>query len=65
MTIPRRLRERYAFLPGVEVEFVEDRGRLVLRRKHAKGGDPWVAAVGVLKGRVKDVDAYMDETRGR
>jgi len=41
-------------------------GNLILRRVAArKVKDPWAGAVGILKKRVRDVDAEIEEMRGR
>lgn len=36
VTIPKRIREKTGMLPGTEVEFIEDRGEVLVRR--LKGG---------------------------
>ena len=63
VTIPKPLRERYGLGPEVEVEFVPaDRG-LLLQRK-VKSQHPVDRVRGILKGPL-DVDAYIEEIRGR
>lgn len=37
VTIPQQLREKAGIMPGSEVEFVEDKGRLYLRKTQGKG----------------------------
>ena len=64
VTIPLRIRERYGLKPSVSVEFAEEDGRVVLRPVKEKRRDEWGAAVGVLRGRVKNVDRFVAETRG-
>jgi len=66
VTIPKVLRERFRLTPHTEVEFVVERGYLVLRRKadHPKKVDfsKWI---GSLEGDPKDVDEFIEEIRGR
>jgi AbrB family looped-hinge helix DNA binding protein len=68
VVIPKEIRERFGLLPNTEVEFVEDKGRLLIRRatstRKAKH-DKWNDARGLLKGKVKDVDRDIEEMRGR
>ncbi len=68
VVIPKRMRERYGLLPDTEVEFVEEKGRLLIRRaaptRKAKR-DKWDGVRGLLKGKVKDVDHDIEEMRGR
>jgi AbrB family looped-hinge helix DNA binding protein len=66
VTIPKRLRERYGLDETTEVEWIDDHGNLTLRRVTVrKAKDPWAGAVGILKKRVRDVDAEIEEMRGR
>ncbi len=66
VTIPKRLRERYGLDETTEVEWIDDHGNLILRRVAArKAKDPWAGALGILKKRVRDVDAEIEEMRGR
>ncbi|MBU0611125.1 MAG: AbrB/MazE/SpoVT family DNA-binding domain-containing protein [Armatimonadetes bacterium] len=63
VTIPKRLRERYGFGADVDVEFVEgDKGLII--RKMTKGQHPVDRVRGILKGPF-DIDAYIEEIRGR
>ncbi len=64
MTIPRRIRERYGLRPNSDVEFVEEAGHVLLRPRKTVRSDGWSGAVGVLRGKVKNVDAFLAETRG-
>lgn len=63
ITIPKRLRERYGLWANVEVELVEDRDGLHLR-KTTSGKHPVDRVSGIL-GRDFDVDAYIEQVRGR
>ncbi len=40
VTIPRRIRERLGITARSEVEFVEERGRVFIRRGRAGGAEP-------------------------
>jgi AbrB family looped-hinge helix DNA binding protein len=70
ITVPKGVRERYALLPGTEVEFeLRDDGALLRKRR----GDrhPIWDAIGSLKdswrwpkGVAHTVDAYIDYVRG-
>lgn len=66
VTIPIDLREKTGIVPGSEVEFVEEKGRLVLRK--VEGGGRGAELVQRLrgKGRVRmSTDEIMAMTRGR
>ena len=63
VTIPKPLRERYGLGPDVEVEFVPADKGLLLQKK-VKGQHPVDKWRGVLKTPL-DVDAYIEEVRGR
>ena len=64
VTVPKDLRERFGITTATEVEFREERGKLVLVKKEAR------AAVAQIRGKVKrlpagmDVDDYLRLTRG-
>lgn len=70
ITVPKGVRERYALLPGTEVEFeLRDDGALL--RKRRGGRHPIWDAIGSLKdswrwpkGIPHTVDAYIDYVRG-
>lgn len=64
VTIPLRIRERYGLKPSAEVVFAEEGGNVILRPVKTKQRDEWSAAVGVLRGKVKNVDRFLAETRG-
>ncbi len=63
ITIPRDIRERYGLRPAVEVEIVEEDGRLVLRKRKAPAC-PIDRVVGVL-GQQARTDEIMEDLRGR
>lgn len=64
VTVPKDLRERFGITTETEVEFREERGRLVLLKKNTR------SAIAQLRGRIKrlpvgkDVDDYLRLTRG-
>lgn len=64
ITVPKALRERFGITPHSELEFKEDRGRLVLVKMESE------AQVTKLRGRLKrlpighSVDGYLDAIRG-
>ncbi len=63
VTIPKAIRRRLGILPGSVLTFEADQGRLVARKADDKE-DPILAVTGIIKDAV-DVDAYLEETRGR
>lgn len=64
VTVPKALRERFGITQQTEVEFRNERGKLVLVKK------PPDTVVARLRGRIKrlpvgrDVDEYLRHTRG-
>ncbi|HEX9305329.1 MAG TPA: AbrB/MazE/SpoVT family DNA-binding domain-containing protein [Thermoanaerobaculia bacterium] len=70
ITVPKGVRERYALLPGTEVEFeMRDDGALLRKRRGER--HPIWDAIGSLKdswrwpkGIPHTVDAYIDHVRG-
>lgn len=63
VTIPKRIREKLGIVPGTELAFSEDRGRLVAVM--VRGGDPFSRWRG--KGRLpgaRTVDDYLKMVRG-
>ena len=66
ITIPKRLREKHGLHARAEVELVEERGQLILRLKaratQSSSLDKWV---GFLEEEPEDVDAFIEEIRGR
>ena len=69
VTIPKHLRERHGLKQETDVEFVEENGRLFLK-KVARGPDPVDAVAGSCRQAwrklgFKTVDAYLETLRGR
>ena len=62
VTIPKHLRNRLGLRPGQELEFSEERGRLVATKVAAM--DPVDAAYGILPLE-QGVDEIVEELRGR
>lgn len=62
--MPKKLRERFGITTETEVEFHEERGKLVLIKKGAR------SAIAGIRGKIKrlpvgkDVDEYLRRTRG-
>lgn len=70
ITVPKKVRTRYALEPGSEVEFELREDGALLRKKKAERSPIW-EAIGSLKGKWRwprgiehTVDAYMDYVRG-
>ncbi|CAB5111477.1 hypothetical protein D3OALGA1CA_5743 [Olavius algarvensis associated proteobacterium Delta 3] len=63
VTIPKEIREKYGLLPKVEVEFVQDEGGLLIRKKTSHAS-PIEKVYGILK-KHESTDPYMEEIRGR
>ena len=65
VTIPKPLRERFGFTPETEIEFHEERHKLVLRKRAARKGSLTAAVFGVLKARGARTDKIIEDLRGR
>jgi AbrB family looped-hinge helix DNA binding protein len=71
VTIPKPLRERFAIGPSTEVEFIEQAGELVLRKRLSQATaarqrrDRISSCIGVLNGQPEDVDEFIENIRGR
>ena len=64
ITIPKRLRDRFGLHHNVEVEVVPTaKGLLIQKRTAAE--HPVDRVYGILGGEGIDVDAYLEEVRGR
>lgn len=63
VTIPAEIRERYGFGPAIEVEIVEEDGRVVIRKKR-QGESPIGRFIGVL-GTARSTDELVEHLRGR
>jgi AbrB family looped-hinge helix DNA binding protein len=65
ITIPKAVRDRFNFKAGDDVVFVEDAtGTRVRRRFNAERLKKWQGYASDLRSK-EDVDAYVDEMRGR
>ena len=64
ITIPKDLRERFGLNAGVEVEVVPIEDGLLIRKREA-AEHPVDRIAGILGGQGMDVDAYIEEIRGR
>lgn len=67
VTIPKALRDRFGMNHNVEVEIVPAQGGLLIR-KRVTGQHPVDRVAGILDdhlGPKFDVDAYIEEIRGR
>lgn len=47
VTIPQEIRERFGFLPYTEIEFVVEKERVFLQRRHS----PFTKIRGIAKGK--------------
>ena len=66
VTIPQHLREKAGIVPGSEVEFVEERGRLYLRKVKGEGrGRQLVARMHGRGGVRLSTDEILALTRGK
>ncbi|MBK8231335.1 MAG: AbrB/MazE/SpoVT family DNA-binding domain-containing protein [Candidatus Eisenbacteria bacterium] len=68
VVIPKELRERFGLLPNTDVEFLEEKGRLLVRPlqpEEPSRDDVWGKVWGVLRRKVTDVDRDIEEMRGR
>ena len=66
VTVPKALRERFGITRDAEVQFIAERGKLVLVKRQPAG-----SVASRIRGRVKrlpagrTVDEYLAYTRGR
>lgn len=68
VVIPKSLRGRNRLTPKTTIEFIEEKGSLIIRRLPASQGvqvDVCNKVHGMLKSQVKDVDAEIEQMRGR
>lgn len=68
VVIPKELRERFGLLPNTDAEFVEEKGRLLVRpaETHEPAQhDAWAEVWGLLRRKVIDVDREIEDMRGR
>ncbi len=65
VTIPRDMRQKHGMLPGTEVEFVEQAGRLYVRKVEGGGRGKELVARMRGKGQVRmSTDEILARTRG-
>jgi len=62
VTIPKKMREKLGLKPGQVLEFEARGGMLIARKTSASMQIDQV--IGILQGRIKNVDDYIDEIRG-
>ena len=63
ITIPKSIREKYGFLPQIEVDFVPQKKGVLIRKK-TKHVSPVDQAYGILQKNVQ-TDPYIESIRGR
>ena len=63
ITIPKEIRERYGFLPNIEVDFVPDKDGVLLRKRSLKVS-PVQKVFGILN-KSQHTDDYIEDIRGR
>lgn len=63
VTIPKTIREKCGLDAGTRVQFTVEDGSVCIRQQRAKGS-PFRKFVGIITD-IEDVDAYVEETRGR
>ena len=62
VTIPKKMREKLGPKPGQVLEFEAKEGMLIARKTSASMQIDQV--IGILQGRIKNVDDYIDDIRG-
>ena len=63
VTIPKDIRNKYGFLPNIEVDFVPEKEGVLIKKK-ARKMSPVEQVYGILK-KSEDTDSYIDTIRGR
>ena len=63
ITIPKSIREKYGFLPQIEVDFVPQKNGVLIRKK-TKHVSPVDQVYGILQKNVR-TDPYIESIRGR
>ena len=63
VTIPKSIREKYGFLPQIEVDFVPQKKGVLIRKK-TKHVSPVDKVYGILQKNVR-TDPYIESIRGR
>ena len=64
ITIPKSLREQFGLYPNVEIEVIPTENRFLIRKKNMSE-HPVDRVSGILDGADFDIDAYIEEIRGR
>ncbi len=64
ITLPKPIRERHGIRPGMDIEVVEENGRIVVRKRTARRGIE--SLVGILRGSPwKRTDDFINAIRGK
>ena len=64
VTIPQEVRVRLGLRAGDEVEFADERGRIVLRPvRRANVFDKFAGALGTFPGGKAEINAWLDDLR--
>jgi AbrB family looped-hinge helix DNA binding protein len=63
VTIPKKMREKYGFLPNIEVDFVEAQSGVLIKKK-VRHTSPVDQVYGIL-GKNTCTDSYIEAVRGR
>ena len=63
VTIPKKMREKYGFLPNIEVDFVEAQSGVLIIKK-VRHTSPVDQVYGIL-GKNANTDSYIEAVRGR
>lgn len=66
ITLPKKIRTRYGLNPNTEIEIVEIKQQIVIRKKNSREL-PLTAVRGVLRGHAtgKSTDQILENLRGR
>ncbi|MFO7962814.1 MAG: AbrB/MazE/SpoVT family DNA-binding domain-containing protein [Desulfobacterales bacterium] len=63
ITIPKRIRERYGFLPNIELDFIPDKDGVLIKKRSQKTS-PVRKVFGILN-RQQNTDDFIEAIRGR
>ena len=63
VTIPKNIREKYGFLPNIEIDFFPDKEGVLIKKRSLKTS-PIEKVFGILK-KAQNTDDYIEEIRGR
>jgi AbrB family looped-hinge helix DNA binding protein len=63
VTIPKKMREKYGFLPNIEVDFVEAQSGVLIKKK-VQHTSPVDKVYGIL-GKNMSTNSYIEAVRGR